>query len=310
MNKERAKLKSMQEEARMMEKDLRQREMQQSSHATFPIIQRVHTLRQEIQVLQEECRKMTDEVDLYSDIQVPLGETNEEFYKNIYTGQHGWVLLPPLNAQSHASQNFSGPDNTDHLSRESSGRNRNDPTSPGMHIPRNLPGERVRESTDEGLQSGLGGEGPNWTCSMCTFHNHPALDKCEQCEMPRIILGMPSGGTLISRSPCYPQPNSLPKRPSDNLHHDSLPAMSEPSHSHPAADSCELRAVSDNILNMPHSGSVVSNSPNSLQSNYNIPKRSFENVHTESLPLDSEPSQNHPVLNSCELQVVPSELIN
>jgi len=24
-----------------------------------------------------------------------------------------------------------------------------------------------------------------WNCSACTFRNHPALDKCEQCEMPR-----------------------------------------------------------------------------------------------------------------------------
>ena len=24
----------------------------------------------------------------------------------------------------------------------------------------------------------------NWKCSACTFSNHPALDKCEICEMP------------------------------------------------------------------------------------------------------------------------------
>jgi hypothetical protein len=35
----------------------------------------------------------------------------------------------------------------------------------------------------------LDSDGPNWTCSECTFRNHPLLDKCEQCEMPRILLG-------------------------------------------------------------------------------------------------------------------------
>ncbi|KYB26139.1 TAK1-associated binding protein 2 isoform B [Tribolium castaneum] len=30
-------------------------------------------------------------------------------------------------------------------------------------------------------------EGPKWNCHLCTFLNHPDLDKCEQCEMPRIL---------------------------------------------------------------------------------------------------------------------------
>lgn len=30
-------------------------------------------------------------------------------------------------------------------------------------------------------------EGPKWNCSLCTFLNHPDLDKCEQCEMPRVL---------------------------------------------------------------------------------------------------------------------------
>ncbi|XP_066266464.1 TGF-beta-activated kinase 1 and MAP3K7-binding protein 3-like isoform X2 [Branchiostoma lanceolatum] len=30
-------------------------------------------------------------------------------------------------------------------------------------------------------------EGPQWNCRACTFLNHPQLDKCEICEMPRVI---------------------------------------------------------------------------------------------------------------------------
>lgn len=28
-------------------------------------------------------------------------------------------------------------------------------------------------------------EGAQWNCESCTFLNHPALNRCEQCEMPR-----------------------------------------------------------------------------------------------------------------------------
>ena len=30
------------------------------------------------------------------------------------------------------------------------------------------------------------GDGEQWNCSACTFLNHPALNKCECCEMPRM----------------------------------------------------------------------------------------------------------------------------
>ncbi|KAF0296533.1 TGF-beta-activated kinase 1 and MAP3K7-binding protein 2 [Amphibalanus amphitrite] len=32
-------------------------------------------------------------------------------------------------------------------------------------------------------------EGPQWACGSCTFLNHPLITDCEQCEMPRIVLG-------------------------------------------------------------------------------------------------------------------------
>lgn len=28
-------------------------------------------------------------------------------------------------------------------------------------------------------------EGAEWHCESCTFLNHPALNRCETCEMPR-----------------------------------------------------------------------------------------------------------------------------
>ncbi|XP_059083651.1 GATA zinc finger domain-containing protein 7-like [Tigriopus californicus] len=41
---------------------------------------------------------------------------------------------------------------------------------------------------------GAGAEGPQWSCSECTFLNHPALDHCEECEMPRIAIGLQING--------------------------------------------------------------------------------------------------------------------
>lgn len=28
-------------------------------------------------------------------------------------------------------------------------------------------------------------EGAQWSCTACTFLNHPALNRCEKCEFPR-----------------------------------------------------------------------------------------------------------------------------
>lgn len=40
-----------------------------------------------------------------------------------------------------------------------------------------------------------GGEGillgaEAWRCELCTFRNHPLLNQCETCLMPRITLGI------------------------------------------------------------------------------------------------------------------------
>jgi len=53
-------------------------------------------------------------------------------------------------------------------------------------------------------------EGPQWGCSECTFLNHPALDRCEECEMPRLppqLASAPttasSGGVRPGDDPCF-----------------------------------------------------------------------------------------------------------
>lgn len=143
--KEKERLIAMQYEVESMQRDLDARLRAPSSRP------KVQKLRQEILTLQAECNRMTSEVDLTSPKQLPLGETNEEFYKHIYTGQ----LL------TRSRQRLEG-----------GGYSRHNPSA----------------AASSGVAVGLGGgDGPNWTCHVCTFRNHPLLDKCEQCEMPRIV---------------------------------------------------------------------------------------------------------------------------
>ncbi|KAL2713658.1 TGF-beta-activated kinase 1 and MAP3K7-binding protein 3-like isoform X1 [Vespula squamosa] len=110
-------------------------------------------LRSEIYQLQIECDRLADEVDQWSDPRVPLGETNEEFYQGIYTGQpflpSSHLAPPPLPSQPPVWQPSTG--TADVNDRE--------------------------EDRD----------GPSWVCRMCTFDNHPLMNKCEQCDMPRLL---------------------------------------------------------------------------------------------------------------------------
>ncbi|CAL7941339.1 unnamed protein product [Xylocopa violacea] len=109
-------------------------------------------LRSEIYQLQVECDRLADEVDQWSDPRVPLGETNEKFYQHIYTGQ-------PLPSRPVSS-------NPPPL-----------PSQPPAWQPE-LTGNNIdREERD----------GPSWVCKMCTFNNHPLMNKCEQCDMPRLL---------------------------------------------------------------------------------------------------------------------------
>ncbi|KRT82853.1 hypothetical protein AMK59_3242 [Oryctes borbonicus] len=121
-------------------------------------------LQKEIIELQEECKKLTIEVDnRCGSAALPLGETRARFYDNIYTGQR-----PAL------SLGF-----------------------PTEHITSNR-GQRTFTYQSQPINSEI--DGPKWNCHMCTFQNHPLLDRCEQCEMPRILHGKKQDQQLSSRT--------------------------------------------------------------------------------------------------------------
>ncbi|XP_062308398.1 TGF-beta-activated kinase 1 and MAP3K7-binding protein 3 [Osmerus eperlanus] len=62
-----------------------------------------------------------------------------------------------------------------------------DNIQPGPVVPPK-PGKKEGEQGSKpavGPQRDEDFEGPRWNCESCTFLNHPALNRCEQCEMPR-----------------------------------------------------------------------------------------------------------------------------
>jgi len=113
-------------------------------------------LRSEIYMLQVECDRLADEVDQWSDRQVPLGETNEDFYQGIYTSQTLSTRLP---------SNLQPP------------RLPSQPPAWRPEQPTTAASDNDREERDE----------PSWVCNMCTFDNHPLMNKCEECDMPRLL---------------------------------------------------------------------------------------------------------------------------
>ena len=51
---------------------------------------------------------------------------------------------------------------------------------------------------------------PQWSCAECTFLNHPALKECEQCEMPRVMIGTDSQRTHQAQNCfCHPQDSQV-----------------------------------------------------------------------------------------------------
>ncbi|GAB1862564.1 Mitogen-activated protein kinase kinase kinase 7-interacting protein 2 [Camponotus japonicus] len=137
------------------------KEVQALAKPMDPLIspqERKKRLRSEIYMLQVECDRLADQVDQWSDRRVPLGETNEEFYQSIYTGQ-------PL------------------------------PTRP-LNLPPPLPSQPPVWQSEQPTTIGSDNERdePSWVCTMCTFDNHPLMNKCEECDMPRLLTPSDSAG--------------------------------------------------------------------------------------------------------------------
>ncbi|XP_036368101.1 TGF-beta-activated kinase 1 and MAP3K7-binding protein 2 isoform X2 [Octopus sinensis] len=116
--------------------------------------------------IQAEIGGMLKELDAHNNGQTPIGvldpSEQQNFYKNMNTGQSGSLFARELTP----------------------------PPLPPRH-PETPPSLPMNDF-----------EGEHWNCAACTFLNHPALEKCEECEFPRNSKGSlaPNGAFQIDSS--------------------------------------------------------------------------------------------------------------
>ncbi|XP_066434046.1 TGF-beta-activated kinase 1 and MAP3K7-binding protein 3 isoform X3 [Eleutherodactylus coqui] len=98
------------------------------------------------------------------------------FYDNIAPGP----AVPPNSCKKESSENSSGERKARRISVTSKLKvEPPDIPNPSTVDITNRNRSSQRPERDEDF------EGSPWNCNSCTFLNHPALNRCEQCEMPR-----------------------------------------------------------------------------------------------------------------------------
>lgn len=145
---------------------------------------------------------------LFSFFFIVLGETNEAFYSNIYTGQ---ALPRPMRpprpppprsitttttttaaVTNNAINMLNGPLSSSNSSNHSISSSNNNNSN------------RSNDNDEDDTNTNLDGGGQPWFCNMCTFQNHPLLNKCEQCDMPLLT----TSGTVLPNMLQFHPPNT------------------------------------------------------------------------------------------------------
>lgn len=121
-----------------------------------------------------------------------LGETNEEFYQEIQSSQS--LLRSPHSARSGALPHFGSTSSSMNYSITSSASNSSQASSPSYFVNHQPPQQSQPQQPQLSPP-----EAQPWSCYMCTFQNHPLLNKCEQCEMPL----MTTSGTNTTQTAPY-----------------------------------------------------------------------------------------------------------
>ncbi|XP_064604225.1 TGF-beta-activated kinase 1 and MAP3K7-binding protein 2-like [Liolophura sinensis] len=188
LDRETKKLEQLRGQVTQMEEN-----MAESSQA-FPTVEDLTKLRDSNRKLLTEIQCMTREIDMYNQGRTPLGIWNaqdEQFFQHLDQGRPSalpnvGVPLPhrvPLHthAQSHTPQRP-----TQTLTPPRTSRPLPSVPAPVPNITSQVPPAPGPQANSS---SGDSEEGEQWSCTACTFLNHPALNKCECCEIPRVHLG-------------------------------------------------------------------------------------------------------------------------
>ncbi|XP_046553897.1 TGF-beta-activated kinase 1 and MAP3K7-binding protein 2-like isoform X3 [Haliotis rubra] len=177
------KLEQLRAQVSQMEKNMLER--RSARRNSFPGVDDIGKMRQANRKLQTDIQVMVNEIDMYRNGQTPfsvidpIGQQN--FFNNIPTGQH--VHRNSFNANRPSDRTSESP-----------------PPVPPRESLTSVP---PAPPTQPPAGSGDSEEGEQWSCSACKFLNHPALNKCECCEMPRAATGNVQPCHIHSAELCY-----------------------------------------------------------------------------------------------------------
>ncbi|XP_060608598.1 TGF-beta-activated kinase 1 and MAP3K7-binding protein 3-like isoform X2 [Ruditapes philippinarum] len=184
-------------EVTTLESRVIERKRQKSS--VFPSSVDLAKLKGDNLQLQADIQLMTREVDLMNNGQTPLGVLDpleqQNFYKTINMGPSGSIYGGASHVPHKSTPTRPPPEIPPELPpRDPQPREVPPPLPPRIaatQVPPPPPHQPTINSGDSDA------EGEMWNCSACTLLNHPALNKCECCEMPR--MGMPASSPLTPR---------------------------------------------------------------------------------------------------------------
>lgn len=172
-------LEMLKAEVNGMEHDLMQRRLRRVSCTTsIPTPEEMTRLRSLNRQLQINIDCTLKEVDLLQSRGV--GKLDAKAMSNFYDNIAPGPAVPPNSCKKESSETSSG----ERKARRISVTSKLKVEPPDIPIPSavdnsNRNRSSQRPARDEDF------EGSPWNCNSCTFLNHPALNRCEQCEMPR-----------------------------------------------------------------------------------------------------------------------------
>ncbi|CAI5685464.1 unnamed protein product [Oreochromis niloticus] len=167
------KLEKLKEEVNEMENDLTRRRLERSNSASqIPSIDEMKQLRSQNRSLQIDIDCLSKEIDLLQ-TKAFLLVVQKRCFESRCQG------ISPLRS---TSQEFSGPHfnpGAIHNFYDNIGFLGPVPPKPKGTLSIDTGSKSVKPITDQE------DEGTQWSCTACTFLNHPALIRCEQCDFPR-----------------------------------------------------------------------------------------------------------------------------